>query len=421
MNGQHILACLLLSLSVQPSWCAERCLIENHQPENSHPSEWLSQTNWLSPENLRIGLQSSQRFMPYTETRPAENARKAKTATRQIAFERIKIRDPLDPPQERTAEFVLDTRLYADGIVVLHNVKVVGERYWNGLTPQAPRLLLEGTRPILSLLGAIAVTQGKLDKDKSVIQHIPELSHQKGLRRLSLQRLLEGSVQFSWQKQDIESWKMASGWSRQDNASDVREWHKEANRWEAQLIEKFATPSDFSPEGDLLIWALNKRYNSAASRLLCDNILSKMNQESPTLWITDSQGHELSNGLAVSLRDFAKIGHLLVESRINPNRTRIPAWFIETLTASASTRKNTDLEAIGFEKGSDSRYGFVHLGGTPNRIAIVAPFGNSLYVDFDRRIVIALFASYPQTRTDGLIATLQETWKSLSMTIHKLQ
>jgi hypothetical protein len=55
----------------------------------------------------------------------------------------------------------------------------------------------------------------------------------------------------------------------------------------------------------------------------------------------------------------------------------------------------------------------VHLGGTANRIAILGPYGNSLYVDLDRRLVIAIFAAYPRDQSAGMRATLEQVWDTL--------
>jgi hypothetical protein len=42
----------------------------------------------------------------------------------------------------------------------------------------------------------------------------------------------------------------------------------------------------------------------------------------------------------------------------------------------------------------------------PKRIAILGPNGKSLYVDFSRRMVIALDASYPKNISAVMLATL---------------
>jgi CubicO group peptidase (beta-lactamase class C family) len=121
-------------------------------------------------------------------------------------------------------------------------------------------------------------------------------------------------------------------------------------------------------------------------------------------------------GLALSLRDFAKLGQLLVEARTSRNRGKVPAWFIETLTASSGLRTP---EIRGLSKGSELRYGFVHLGGAPNRIALIGAHGTSLFVDFDRRLVVALFATHPGENSPARLAMLEQVWKAIERSASK--
>ena len=412
MNVRHIVAAAFLFSALKLALGAEKCMTENRFPEGqSDALNWVDQMNWLSPENLRIGLQSGQRFMSHVRiTLPNASARPR--AIKQLSLESIKINDPVGHG-EKTAEFVFNSRIYADGVVVLRDGKIVSERYWNDLTPQMPRLLLGATQPIVSVLGAIALSQGKLEQDKSVLLHIPELSSQKGLRRLSIQRLLDGSLGFGWGDSEIKEWEKASGWNN-ESSSDVRAWLNTFGRWEGEIIDNKTVRTNLVPESDLLIWALDERYKKPVSRTLCDNVFSRMKLENPAIWLTDKRGRELSGGLALSLRDFAYLGQFLIDARNSPNRTKLPGWFVETLAAPSGARKANYLKEIGFGTGSDLRYGFVHLGGRGSRIAIIGPYGNSLYVDFDRNVVVAIYASYPRAQSEGLFATLQELWELLS-------
>lgn len=132
------------------------------------------------------------------------------------------------------------------------------------------------------------------------------------------------------------------------------------------------------------------------------------------LWVSDSQGIELASGLGLSLRDFAKVGQLLIEARGTRSRAKIPAWFIDTLLASSGIRTG---EIKGLSKGSEQRYGFVHLGGLPSRVALIGKHGTSLYVDFDKRIVIAAFATRAGEVTPELLALLDQAWKTIDRVV----
>ncbi|EXI92700.1 MAG: 6-aminohexanoate-dimer hydrolase [Candidatus Accumulibacter sp. BA-94] len=402
-----------------PLLAAETCVIEAVARDTRSLGPWIDQDNWLAPENLRVGLQSPGHFMPLLRIDATTAGAVLRPASRILELDRIRARDPLDQ-QQRDVAFLLATRLYADGVVVLRDGRVASERYWNGLAARDQRLLLGGTRPLLSLLGAIGVAQGKLAPDRAISRYIPALSGQSGLRKLSVRRLLEGEGRFGWSPEElgdwlaVGDWLAAAGWRSGASAGGVRSWLSVPGRWERDFAAA-ATFGEAGPEGELLLWAIAESYRMPLAQVFCQEVLRKLRPEHSALWLTDARGNELSTGLALSLRDFARLGQLLIDARSNSRRSRIPSWFIETLTASAGLRTAKTAELPGLRNGSELRYGFVHLGGAQNRIAIIGPYGNSLYVDLDRRLVIAVYAAYPREHTAAMRATLEQVWDALAV------
>ena len=412
-HWRMLLPFALLSLA-SPVALAEQCLVESLPKGVPGAGAALDHGNWLAPENLRAGLLSAGSFMPAVRITGTDAPEALMPAPRQLDLGKIKAIDPLDR-QTRDLGFLLDTRLYADGFLVLRNGRVLSEQYRHGLSSQQPRLLLDATRPVLSLMGAMAVAQGKLAPDKSIVRYVPALSAQTGLRKLSVQRLLDADSRFDWSAQEIADWQAASGWKPGKAATDLRAWLSAPERWDRDFSGQAHSVADLVPESDLLAWALAETYRVPLAQVFCASVLGKLRPENPVLWLTDQQGAELSGGLALSLRDFARFGQMLIEARNSGRRSKIPGWFIETLTASTGARKSAAPDLDGFKNGSESRYGFVHLGGAPNRIAILGPHGNSLYIDFDRRLVIALYAAYPKRRSPALLATLETVWDTLAV------
>ena len=410
--GTTLLAVALLGFCL-PLRAVEQCAIQSLRKSSQTLGPWINKDNWLAPENLRFGAQSAAAFMPQLDIKAGVAPVVRRSASRFLELDKIKARDPLDQ-QTRDIGFLLDTRLYADGFLVVRNGRVVSEQYWNGLNAQQPRLVLDAGRPVLTIIGAIAVAQGKLATDRSVIRYIPTLTGQTGLRKLSIQRLLEEDGQFLWSPKEIDDWKAAGGWKSGANEDGIRAWLNQPSRWERDFSGEIAL-TDSGPEGDLLAWVLAETYRAPLAQIVCENVLSKLRPESPVRWMTDQKGIELSDGLAVSLRDYARLGEMLIDARTSRNRSKIPNWFIETLTSSAGGRKNNASELTGLTKGSEVRYGFVHLGGKPNRVAIIGNHGNSLYIDFDQRLVIAIFAAYPGNRSANMLATLEQIWEKVDL------
>lgn len=372
---------------------------------------WIDKSNWLAVENQRLSLQAGEVFMPTWRLAPTGDT--TVPATKQRPIDEFQVVDPLDGSR-RDLRFLLDSRLYVDGVVVLRNGRVMAERYGNGLVPEKPRLLLEATRPLLNLLGAISVNQGKLAADKSIVRYLPSLAASTGLRKISIQRLLENEKRQAWVSEELDAWRQASGWITNQVNNTIRPWLSQSERWNKPLIDRDGSVFGALPDDDLLAWVLAESNAMPLARLFCEQLLSRINPEHSVLWVSDSKGVELASGLGLSLRDFAKLGQLLVDARSSRNRAKIPSWFIETLIASSGMR-SANIE--GLPKGSEQRYGFVHLGGASSRVALIGAHGTSLYVDFDKRLVIAFYATRPGEITPETLALLEQAWKAIDRAI----
>lgn len=411
MMPRLTIALLLLNLITGASAATPGCRFETVASGPQKIGKWIDKRNWLDLENRRATLPTSNTFMPARRLRADGRAEALSPAPNAIDLESPKVIDPLDG-RERNLGFLLDSRLDADGVLVLHNGRILAERYRNGLRPEDPRLLLQAARPLLNLLGTISIAQGKLAADKAVSRYLPSLAAQPGVRKLAVQRLLENDDSRDWSAEELASWRRAGGWTADQDENGIRAWLSQPGLWEKAQPDQERPLATAQPEDDLLAWLLAESNAMPISELLCSHLFSRQRPEHPVLWLTDSHGIELAEGLALSLRDFGRLGNLLLETRSNRNRSRIPSWLIETLTASAGLRTP---EIRGLTKGSEVRYGFIHLGGEPNRVAVLGANGSSLYIDFDRRLVIALYASHPAQNSAPLLASLEQVWKTVSL------
>ena len=412
MNCRLGACSLLLLIATHGTAAVPSCHFDAQVRGDQRIGKWIDRSNWLAGEHLRLTLAAGPIFMPSLRLAPGKPA-PLRSAGRNLDVDKIKVSDPLDGAA-RNLGFLLDSRLQADGLIVLQNGRLLAERYRNGLRAEDQRLLLQANRPILNLLGAISVSQGKLSADRSLTRYLPAMSSQSGLRRLSVQRLLDSNDATNWSHEELASWREAAGWSNGGSDIDVRAWLAMPGRWDFPMENRKLAALPASPDDDLLAWLLAESNKMPLSQLFCEQLLSRINPEHAVLWMTDEQGVELAGGLALSLRDFSRFGQLLLDARSSRSRGRIPGWFIETLTASSGLRSP---QVPGLTRGSERRYGFVHLGGDPNRVALIGAHGSSLYIDFDRRLVIALYASHPTLESPAQLATLEEFWKALARTV----
>jgi len=404
-----IVAALLLGAPLAAN-AMERCEVRHMPAGKRQIGTWISADNWLAPGSLRSTLSAPEVFMPATRFEVERSNERSRAPGPPLDIERLTVSDPVDGTR-RDLGFLLAARLNADALVVLKNGQRIGERYWHGTPAEAPRLLLSGTRPVLSLLAATAMTQGKLAGDKAITRQIPALADHLVLRKLSVRRLLEGDDAYGWAAADLDAWQTAGGW-RTAKGGDVRGWLLQHDAWSGLAPVRGLPPASGRPEDELIAWLIAESTGKSPGRLFCETLLAAMKPEHPALWLTDPAGNDLAAGLALTPRDQARLGQLLLDARASGKRSRLPDWLIEALAAPAGSAAQPEL--AGLPGGSEMRYGFVRIGGRGSRIALIGPYGNSLYVDFDRQLVIALAASHPESGSPLLLASLQEAWRAIT-------
>lgn len=375
--------------------------------------------NWLAVEHLRIGLDAPQRFMPGTAMRSQTRSADLAAAPNPIDLDRLTVVDPGDGVK-KNLRALLDARLYVDGILVLQGDRIRLEHYRAGFSAESPRLLLQSSRPLLTAMLANAVEGGRLGREHSLARVLPELGNSANLRKISVQRLLDDRTELSWSAADRRRWLYVSGWkasSQHPHIRDVGAWLKNRTDWPRHT--KPQPPETGGPEGELLIRVLKNATGQSVSRYFCDSVLAGIGAEHEAFWASDPAGTELADGLALSLRDFARFGMALIRARSARGAGKIaPRWFVASLAESGVSGEAPPLLLRGLGTDIGWKYRFV-IAGQNHQAAIVGPFGNSLLIDFDRKLVIALYASVPKDYSALALASLRSLWSAIGREIDR--
>ena len=78
----------------------------------------------------------------------------------------------LDGRSATTAEVFADT--YTDALVVLHDGRLVAERYGDGMTAATPHLLMSVSKSIVGCVTGVLAGRGQLDPGDQVTDYVPE-------------------------------------------------------------------------------------------------------------------------------------------------------------------------------------------------------------------------------------------------------
>ncbi|HJW26358.1 MAG TPA: serine hydrolase, partial [Rhodocyclaceae bacterium] len=296
---------LCLAALAMPALAEQKCTIQPPAREAAPKTPWIGKGNWLAPENLRYGLGNLPRFMPAVKLSPREPATPLPRAGQPLDLQRLTASDPIDGT-ERSLAFLLDTRLHADGVLVLRDGAVLVEDYRHGLSSVEPRLIGSATRPVVAMLAAISTAKGKLRLEHALSRHLPDLANVAELRKISLHRLLSRPDAFHWEETDLQAWRHAAGWDSEQAGESLRAWVKAAP-WRLASGDQPGVPD--GPEGQLVMWAVERAWKQPLPAVFCDRLFVPAGAEHPAYWATSPEGDALADGLALSLPDFARLGN----------------------------------------------------------------------------------------------------------------
>lgn len=204
-----------------------------------------------------------------------------------------------------------------DGFLVLKSGKVVTERYFNGLTPEAPHIIFSVSKSVTGSLAGILVKQGKLDPDAPVTRYIPEIANS-AYGDATVRHVLDMTVSIDFVEDYLNKdgpfarYRDATGWNPildPARLNDLRNFLASLPRDRHPHGEKFYY---VSPNSDLLGWIVERASGRPYAALLSELVWQKMGAEFDAYITVDRLGAPRSaGGICCTLRDLARFGEVM--------------------------------------------------------------------------------------------------------------
>lgn len=289
---------------------------------------------------------------------------------------------------------------YTDAILVLHQGRVVYERYFGVMHAQQPHMSMSVTKSLVGLLGAMLVAEGVLEESQAVRQVIPELAHS-AFGDATVRQVLDMTTGIRY-REDYE-----------DPQSEVWQ-HLRAGGVFAPLPGQ-ATPEgflDFLPtlakEGehgsafayktvntDVLGWLIQRVTGQPLERVMSERVWQPLGAQQDAYLLVDGAGTGFAGGgFNATLRDMARFGEMLrLEGRFN-GRQIVPAAVV------ADIRRGADPASFA-RAGYDALAGWSYRNmwwvthNTHGAFAARGVHGQGIYIDPAAQMVIARFGSHP--------------------------
>ncbi|RCV88426.1 serine hydrolase domain-containing protein [Billgrantia montanilacus] len=308
---------------------------------------------------------------------------------------------------------------YTDGLLVLHEGRVVHERYAGCLDEAGVHGAMSVTKSVTGLLAEILVAEGSLDETALVAEILPELKDS-AFGNATVQQVMEMTtgLDFSEDYADPE----AEIWAYSAAASPLPK--PEDYEGPRSYYEFLAT---VQPEGthgeafgyrtvnsDALGWIIARTAGSSVADLVSERLWQPMGGEQDAYFTVDSIGTPFAGGgLSAGLRDLARLGQLVLDGGELDGERLFPEAAVDRI------RQGGDRDAFaraGYENlpGGSYRGMWWLLHNDHGAFTARGVHGQTIYVDPTARMVIVRFASHPVAGNTANDATSLPAYQALA-------
>ncbi len=355
-------------------------------------------------------------FHHVREVLPTANVSRGDGAVRELTYQPIDCDavafEDSQGGETTVGQFFADSA--TDGVVVLHEGRVIFEHYDNGMTPETPHILFSVTKSVTATLTGILADKGSVDPNAPVTDYVPEIEGS-AYGDATLRHLLDMTVgiQFVEDYEDLTGdtarYRLAAGWVAGPGVS-------EGLRKVLPTLPKAGEHGDafhyVSPNTDLLGWVLERATNTPFAELLSREIWRPMGAERDAYIALDPYGApRAAGGLCMTLRDLARFGQMHLEHGLANGHRIVPAWWL------ADLRENGDPAAWakgGYESMPDWRYRSKWYIAPDGASGGLGSHGQTGVVDPAANLVAAKFSSQPSALDEALDATTAKAWHAIA-------
>lgn len=307
------------------------------------------------------------------------------------------------PPQGTETSMTWDEAFeanYSDGIIVLHNGKIVYERYDGCLDETKHHGVMSVTKSLTGLIAEILVANGSLNETAQVGTLIPELANSAfgdaTVRQvMDMTTGLKFSENYADPNADIWTYsKAVSVMPPPPGYTGPRSYFDYL-----QTIQKSGEHGEAfgyrTVNADALGWIIARTTGQSVNQWFSQNIWSQIGTQREAFYTVDSIGTPFAGGgFNTTLRDAARLGQLILDNGKLGDKQIIPASAINSLKSGG----NRD----AFDAGNDTLPGWSYKSmwwvshNNHGAFAARGVHGQTLWIDPKANMVIVRFASHPK-------------------------
>ena len=286
---------------------------------------------------------------------------------------------------------------HTDGLIILHDGKMIFEKYWNGNTKDSKHIAFSVSKSYLSALFGIAIEEGLIKSiDDNVSVYLDDFEGT-GYEDVKIKNLLQMSSGIEFNEDyadpnsDINRFARATA-----KGSSFRDFAKTLKNGKKQGTYNHYVSLDTQVLGMIL----ESVTDMPLREYLYKRIWSKIGTESDAYYIADKTGTDMAlGGLNATLRDFSKFGQLYLNEGSWDGEQIVPkSWVVKSHTPDAPHL----MPNAGDLSSSEWGYGYQWwIPGDPlTDYTAHGIFNQFIYVDPVSNVVIAKTSSNHRFRSE---------------------
>jgi CubicO group peptidase (beta-lactamase class C family) len=307
------------------------------------------------------------------------------------------------------ARFAEDT--FTNAFMVIRDGRVVFEDYRNRSSAQTRFIGFSMSKTITAMLVGVALEQGRIASlDDPVTKYLPELKGT-GYDGVTLRQVMQMRSGVDYQER----------YDFGDNPSFAGKLHEQAivlNRMrfadgalETKRANAPGSTFNYSTLDTFVIgWVLERATGTELAPYTEANLWSPLGAENGAFWLADGPpgaGRELSGmGFNATLRDFGRLGQLLLDGGKRDGRQILPAGWVAQMTRMVPTGEPMPGYGLFTWQVDDE----------PGAFAAVGLAGQFIYVHPQSRTVIVKLSFYPPAEPEHVRPETMAFFKAVART-----
>lgn len=321
----------------------------------------------------------------------------------------------------QNAEYSVADAMAADGTdayLVMKDGKVVFENYFGDFGEHDHHLWASSTKTLVAMCIGILADEGKVDPNAKVARYLPELSESYFGNR-TVRELLDmvSALNYSENYETFVPGAVSTEYFRRLGfvpafdlaATDPQK--SDVPRGILEFIPQFTGNPDLkpghmfqyqSPNVDVIGWIIARVSGQPLNKFVADRIWSKLGVEHDAFFMTDIAFTPVATGgFNTTLRDYARVGQLLLNNGRWNDKQIIPAkWIQDSFKLDANQKEAMQRspfksqETPIYDEWLEGYKNYLWVHDANKRIATFrGVFGQIIYVNQDKNLLIATLSS----------------------------